>query len=236
VQIAALEVIRPTSAGTSPLIVPTGGLFNHSYEIGNGFGQGAAFDELWLIPVATLDTATPGCVPFVEVFDPWLEIQAEVEVVLAGELDPHGNTLQHDAFRVQFDPPLHNEAFATLKFCTSAGYSHFGDGYDVLYRPAAFSDLLHTLPRSVRQQWTGAHDLFLVHTFGGEIEPYLPGDQEINVCIADFNGDGVVDGADLGLLLSAWGTSLDRDLSGDGIVDGVDLGILLALWGPCQTE
>ena len=46
---------------------------------------------------------------------------------------------------------------------------------------------------------------------------------------ADLNGDGVVDGADFGLLLSAWGTP-DADLNGDGTTDGSDLGILLGAW------
>ncbi len=47
---------------------------------------------------------------------------------------------------------------------------------------------------------------------------------------ADLNGDGVVDGADLGLLLSAWGTP-DGDVNGDGTTDGADLGLLLGDWG-----
>ncbi len=46
----------------------------------------------------------------------------------------------------------------------------------------------------------------------------------------DLNGDGVVDGFDLGILLSAWGSSGPGDLDGDGIVDGADLGILLSCW------
>jgi hypothetical protein len=46
---------------------------------------------------------------------------------------------------------------------------------------------------------------------------------------ADLNGDGVVDGGDLGLLLAAWGTP-DADLNGDGTTDGADLGILLSEW------
>ena len=47
----------------------------------------------------------------------------------------------------------------------------------------------------------------------------------------DLNGDGRVDGADLGLLLSDWG-SLDSeaDLDGSGLVDGGDLGLILAFW------
>lgn len=48
---------------------------------------------------------------------------------------------------------------------------------------------------------------------------------------ADLNGDGVVDGADLGLLLGAWDSSGSAaDLNGDGTVDGADLGALLGAW------
>ncbi|MBL9141167.1 MAG: hypothetical protein JNK53_04815 [Phycisphaerae bacterium] len=51
---------------------------------------------------------------------------------------------------------------------------------------------------------------------------------------ADLNGDGVVNGADLGMLLAAWSLTgpLPEDLNGDGVVGGADLGILLAAWGP----
>jgi hypothetical protein len=48
----------------------------------------------------------------------------------------------------------------------------------------------------------------------------------------DLNGDGIVDGADLGVLLGAWGGA-SEDLTGDGIVDGADLGLLLGSWGDC---
>jgi len=58
-------------------------------------------------------------------------------------------------------------------------------------------------------------------------EPEIPG---------DLNGDGVVDGADLLILLSQWGVCGDpndcpADLNGDGVVDGADLLILLGNWG-----
>jgi dienelactone hydrolase len=47
----------------------------------------------------------------------------------------------------------------------------------------------------------------------------------------DFNDDGVVDGADLGVLLAAWGPGPSpADLNEDGVVDGADLGMLLAAW------
>jgi hypothetical protein len=51
----------------------------------------------------------------------------------------------------------------------------------------------------------------------------------------DLDGDGLVDGADLGILLAAWGpcpqpTDCLEDQNGDGLVDGADLGVLLAAW------
>ncbi len=48
---------------------------------------------------------------------------------------------------------------------------------------------------------------------------------------SDLDGDGVVGGSDLGLLLAAWGTpNAAADLDGDGVVGGGDLGLLLAAW------
>ena len=54
-------------------------------------------------------------------------------------------------------------------------------------------------------------------------------------CIEDLNGDGMIDGIDLGQLLGAWGPAPGHpaDLNGDGIVNGIDLGFLLGAWGPC---
>ena len=51
--------------------------------------------------------------------------------------------------------------------------------------------------------------------------------------IADLNGDGIVNGADLGLLLVVWGECPDcaADFDGDGRVNGSDLGFLLGVWG-----
>jgi len=57
-------------------------------------------------------------------------------------------------------------------------------------------------------------------------------------CPGDVTGNGLVDGTDLGALLTAWGTSggeFGADITGDGIVDGADLGVLLVKWGPCVT-
>jgi len=48
--------------------------------------------------------------------------------------------------------------------------------------------------------------------------------------IGDINGDGVVNGFDLGLLLSGWGQPGPTDLNNDGITNGFDLGVLLTNW------
>ena len=55
-------------------------------------------------------------------------------------------------------------------------------------------------------------------------------------CPADFNGDGIVDGADFGSMLAAWGAcgGCPEDLDGNGVVDGADVGLLLAAWGLCS--
>ncbi len=57
-------------------------------------------------------------------------------------------------------------------------------------------------------------------------------------CAADFDGNGIVNGADLGALLGSWGpvtAGIPVDLSGDGMVNGADLGIVLGAWGPCAN-
>jgi hypothetical protein len=51
------------------------------------------------------------------------------------------------------------------------------------------------------------------------------------VRVADLNGDGIVNGADLGSLLSGWGQPGPTDLNGNGITEGADLGMMLADWG-----
>lgn len=54
-----------------------------------------------------------------------------------------------------------------------------------------------------------------------------------DLCLADLNGDGFVNGGDLGLMLGAWGGAGPGDLDGNGVVDGADLGLLLGEWGAC---
>lgn len=56
-------------------------------------------------------------------------------------------------------------------------------------------------------------------------------------CPEDLTGDETVDSADLNLLLSAFGCSVDpcgpADLNNDGEVGSGDLNLMLSAWGPC---
>ena len=49
--------------------------------------------------------------------------------------------------------------------------------------------------------------------------------------LGDLNGDCIVDGEDLGVLLGGWGQPGTGDLNEDGIIDGEDLGLFLGAWG-----
>ena len=60
-----------------------------------------------------------------------------------------------------------------------------------------------------------------------EIDPYAES------CCGDINGDGMVDGSDLTILLGNWGEPGAGDFDGDGVTDGADLTVLLGCWGPC---
>ncbi|MBL9149374.1 MAG: DNRLRE domain-containing protein [Phycisphaerae bacterium] len=46
----------------------------------------------------------------------------------------------------------------------------------------------------------------------------------------DLNGDDLVDGADLGILLGQWGSTGNANIDGVGVVDGADLALLLGAW------
>jgi len=69
------------------------------------------------------------------------------------------------------------------------------------------------------------------------IGPFLiEGSATVCDCLADMTFDGVVNGADLGVLLSAWGSVTDSgagDVNRDGFIDSADLGMLLSSWGAC---
>ena len=59
---------------------------------------------------------------------------------------------------------------------------------------------------------------------------------QADACTSDVDGDGIVAGADLALVLGNWGPckTCDGDVNGDHFVGGVDLAFVLTRWsGTC---
>ncbi|MFM1823087.1 MAG: hypothetical protein RI967_1353 [Planctomycetota bacterium] len=58
-------------------------------------------------------------------------------------------------------------------------------------------------------------------------------ERQASACPSDLDGNGVVNAADLSLLLGSWGTAGVGDLDGNGTVNAADLALLLGAWGGC---
>ena len=112
------------------------------------------------------------------------------------------------------------------------GYSFTQDGALVVVDTATLAisstiatgvgagDLAHDSSGSLMAIASPSGDGVVILSEGGDI----PG---------DLNGDGLVNGADLGLLLVLFGSNdPTADFNGDGVVDGADLGLFLVFWSP----
>lgn len=65
------------------------------------------------------------------------------------------------------------------------------------------------------------------------LAPDADRDGRLDTCdlLGDLNGDGMVNGADVTLILANWGTTWpDGDFNDDGLIDGADLLVVLASW------
>ena len=57
---------------------------------------------------------------------------------------------------------------------------------------------------------------------------------QVDRCPADLTEDGLVNGGDIAVILTQWGTEDDQaDLDGSGTVNGADLAVMLNSWGLC---
>jgi hypothetical protein len=78
----------------------------------------------------------------------------------------------------------------------------------------------------------GFRDVRVTNTEGS---PTLINGFEILLCTGDANADGVVDTADLGALIIAFGSNVTPwsggDFNGDGVIDTADLGLLITNFG-----
>ena len=111
------------------------------------------------------------------------------------------------------------------QFITAATWT----GADVCAAPDRVGALLRRFHHEMPAQITGAAYVFPA---GAKLRTVaLQGYFTQIAGTWDSNGDGVVNGDDLGLLLSAWGTAnAAADINDDGTVNGDDLGILLGAW------
>ena len=61
-----------------------------------------------------------------------------------------------------------------------------------------------------------------------------------SLCPGDFDGNGLVDGQDLGLLFVSWGEYAGvlpcADLNIDGVISGADFGLMMLAWGSCPVD
>lgn len=109
-------------------------------------------------------------------------------------------------------PGAGTEAIYTKELVVPAGATLVTNGYKIYTRVATIAGAL-----------SNPADIVVV--------PETP------ACPADLYRDGIVNGADLGILLSGWGPCgtgpCAADISRDGRVDGSDLGLLLSAWGSC---
>ncbi len=102
-------------------------------------------------------------------------------------------------------------------------------GQDVIRAYAAGGSGTGTIVATGASSPGGTAESARLLTIGGTINGTLPR-------LGDLNGDGVVNAADLAILLGAWGPCLQcsacpADLDGDCAVSAADLAILLGNWG-----
>ncbi|MDG2022296.1 MAG: dockerin type I domain-containing protein, partial [Phycisphaerales bacterium] len=104
----------------------------------------------------------------------------------------------------------------------------FGDTTGAYIRPEGFT-------------FAWGYDINDARTFNraGFVATFAGVSCEGDGCFGDLNEDGEVNAADIGLLLSAWGScgkagpGCFGDLNEDGEVNGTDIGLILGAWGIC---
>jgi hypothetical protein len=92
-----------------------------------------------------------------------------------------------------------------------------------------YAEFLRDTPKD--STGTTFYDLYVMFGKSAPVDMDTAALEVVPGTLGDLNGDGVVDGADLGALLGGWAHPGPSDLNGDGTTDGADLGILLGNWG-----
>ncbi len=129
-----------------------------------------------------------------------------------------------------------NNADPRLEIVGADGAIHAADGCDASTFSTCSFQTNWTAPAS-GDYWIGLHEGAWDQNMAGSVSVQcLVGCGPAPSCPADLDGDGVVDAADLALLLVLWGPVgglPGADLNDDGVIDAADLSTLLAAWGSC---
>jgi len=157
--------------------------------------------------------------------------ECSANATLAVDIGGYNAVSEHDVLFVASGDAILDGALDVRVIDAGQGLfqPQIGDSFTVLSAPATVTGAFNNAPVSFVP---GKVYLWSVNTGASTVAVQL---DEIVPCPADLSGDGVVDGADLGLLLAAWGAcgGCVADITFDGQVDGADLGMLLASWGVC---
>ena len=104
--------------------------------------------------------------------------------------------------------------------------------FSINLNPEQFNDPSRDRFAIIRLTQSGEYGSYLRN--GKTNAPRLSVTLAVPPCVGDLNDNGVVNSADLGFLIAAWGTAdTNADLNEDGLVDSEDLGLMLSNWGPC---
>lgn len=96
-----------------------------------------------------------------------------------------------------------------------------------------FGKSLPSLPTQKIQQTLGSKHILKLAAYPFLVNTITIRTSNTALC-PDFNGDRVVDSADLGILLGTYGpNSSALDLTNDGVINSADLGVLLGRFGRC---
>jgi len=194
------------------------------------------------------DTEVQGKLQFIADHDLPIEVHYTGGVMLpvVGDYtDPNGNgTARNDGavtlewLKEQMQRGQDIELMTNTHWVVMEGLLCFNDVAVVYYRDDPYQHGADTTPeeaedianRHVSTVYDAANNTINI---GNGVETLQAVVAESPTVFGDLNGDGIVNGIDLGLLLGAWGPCpppCPPDINEDGIVDGFDLALLLGAW------
>jgi len=233
-----LEVIEPVRAAPKAAASLVGGTgLSHLFEVTPG--SLFAMNEFWIFPTRPVDgDVVPSFVTDDAPGQPrtW---EVTAEGAFTGLVDPFGNPRSMGGVHVVLlsGPALGPDEVGELSFGTAVPFAPLSDGYDILTRHPAITGNAVEFPQ---RMGSALGEYFAVQAIGEGVQPFAPDAQQTawDACPADFNLDGMIDGADLAVVLGNWNSTdaIFGDLNADGIVNGADLSALLSAWGPCSAQ